>query len=261
MSRQISDYSAWLIEKYQGVGPNWGSDTSSLGLDMTTKDGAVAGIVLGILYAFTVAPSVAERGLAYLRKAGALDVSFLAKEAARLPAGQSAARVVGEIVPELVRLLEEGYGRIPRLMAVSILHAAAKLHARFDGDPRTIYSRLDYQPEAVIRELASWGARLQIKSFWVCREMRLQGIWLNPDRTPISGSVCCVVDVQVRRALDHLQCLQAGATLLELSSAIWQSFGELYDYPLLWFARSHCAKHPVMLDCPLGSECPIQAAG
>lgn len=252
----VADFADWLSSAYAASNTCWDADTTSQGLDLTSKDGALAGVVLGILYAFTVQPVVAERGVNYLLSRNMLDVKEFSQKAQLLEGFKNPERRVERIAPELVEALTIGYGRIPRVMAVAILRACFFLDTRFGGDPRTIYRTLNYDAQRVIQEIQSWRARLSIKGFWLAREMRMQEVWTKPNGEPIDGAVCCVVDVQVRRALQHLDCFNPHLSLLQHSNIIWTSFGELYDYPLLWFGREHCGKVVRMIKCPLNEKCP-----
>lgn len=229
-------------------------------LNLHARDDAFHALCLGILYAFPIYPAVADATLAAMRtkESRALFETNVLADAYRAHLRPLAHRIqlqrISVVLPKQFALIETSYRRVPRIVLLSIAKAAAKVEEETGGDVTRLYELCGYDGRAVVRRLRSWRVRLDIKAFWLCREMRVQKAWIDARGEPISGDVCCVVDIQVQRALQHLRCYNSHFDAFAHSRLIWQAFGELYDFPLLWLARQYLGRRPV-------GSCPIEACG
>ena len=123
-----------------------------------------------------------------------------------------------------------------------------------NGNFSKLYEKNDFNGKRTIKRMQEWKVRLNIKAFWIAREMRIQKVWIDQNGQLISGEFCCVVDQQVKRALQCFGAYDDKKDLFYHSKLIWESFGEYYDIPLLWLAREFCSNKK-RYDCPIFGKC------
>ncbi len=96
------------------------------------------------------------------------------------------------------------------------------------------------------------------KAFWIMREMRMQGVW------NVHGKYCCVPDSQVGYSLKRWGKIRSWSDqpsfgmCLQCSGIVWNHFGNLYDVPVLKYARAHScssAARQQCLNCGIYGHC------
>lgn len=256
--RSLAAVAPTLLEAYPRSYYEPDTLKEGLGLDLRTAQGSFLALCLGILYAFPIEPAIADKVLRAICATTRTKELFVSKLLADAYAKCIAScddgallDAIPKVLPEQYNLIEGTYRRIPRVVLLSIAKAAHRVETELSGNPTHLYEACNYDGVAVVKRLQSWRVRLDIKAFWLCREMRQQGVWRKPDGERIDGGVCCVVDVQVRRALEHLGCYDKERDSFYHSQLIWDAFGEYYDFPLLWLARHYCSRRHA-------SECPMR---
>ncbi len=204
------------------------SDTSKLGINCATPQGAFDCLVLGILYSIEDDGSLAEHTLPKLQESGLTNPAKLANVVKGSKDWNA-----------MVSIFNQYYGgRLPNKKTEFLIAAANRLKdwemdlVHLDKNPY-IQGNEDFLLEAI---LIFQG--IKIKAFWVMREMRMQGVW------DISGKYCCVPDKQVFNALVRWGKLSNPNKTINLkqrkecSRTIWKDWGTLYDIPILLYSRS-----------------------
>ena len=215
------------VDPFVAVLHRWGnravtSEVNRYGINPNTIDGAFESVILGILFAINQTGPGIRMTLNAMRNNGMTNINTLASLSNN-----------SQIRANLVGLWNANYfgGRLPD--KIDHMEAAArKISHGLGGDVRLLHTRCDGDGKEMIRWLKSSG--LGIKRFWLLREMRIGGVW------KVDGSYCCVPDIQVETSLDRWHKVQRRASLrshLECSRIVWNYFGELYDYPVLQYAR------------------------
>jgi len=242
------------VDPFEIVRDWWGnrpvtSEAKRYGIDPSTKDGAFECVILGILFAISDTGPEIGGTLNAMRTQGMTSITTLASLSNN-----------PQIRKDLVDIWSTNYfgGRLPDKID-HMETAAAGISHHLQGDVRSLYEHCNGNGEEMIRWLKSTG--LGIKRFWLLREMRIGGVW------NIAGSYCCVPDIQVRTSLDRWYKKEEKKSLrskLECSRIVWNYFGELYDYPVLKYARDfkcnqserQCAQCDIA-QCKARSPAPI----
>lgn len=256
----LSDLALYIIEPYNNYYARSDTANERLQLDLGTPAGSLCAVAQAIMYAFPTAPHYAEDAVAAILEQSDYpswyNVEVLSEQYDRLfhLPYRTRLREVQKVSPRLYKLVDQHYKRIPNLITLNILKAAKMIEQHSNSDISQLYAISGYDGRKTIQTMMSWGVRLQIKAFWVAREMRIQKVWVNKRQEPIAGEYCCVVDIQVERALGCLGVLDENTDLFEKSKLVWSAFGGYYDLPLLWLARTYCSRRGRML-------CPMRARG
>lgn len=234
------------------------SDTEGVGINPSTKDGAFECLILGILYAIEGTGSQVENTFHALRDAGYTKLELLSRISGdsgdlkrmegifkekyfggRLAIYSSKGGIGGKI-PQII-------GNAKDILADQDLRGdIRKLHLLCGGDGHRMLQRL-------------WKLNgIKKKTFWMMREMRIRGVW------DVDGKYCCVPDKQVGSSLKRWNKIKEwpnkgspGFKLcLRCSEIVWDVFGELYDFPILYYAREHKCNDDHRRTC---AECKIIA--
>lgn len=117
-----------------------------------------------------------------------------------------------------------------------IRHNATVIAKKFNGDIRTMFDAFNGNERNILQFFRKDIKGIKIKAFWLLREMRISGVW------NVGGQYCCVPDKQVGNALrrwNYIHHYNGNLnTHLQCSQILWDYFGELYDFPVLHYARS-----------------------
>ena len=237
------------------------SDTlsSKFKIDLSTPEGSFLGLSLGIMYAFPILPKYAENVVQYLisqNKTYLFNPTLLSEVYERIKDEPYNKKLndLPKQLPEQFNIIRNNYHRIPKLILLNITKAGWFVTKELNGDFSNLYKKMNFDGKNTIKKMQEWKVRLNIKAFWVAREMRIQKVWVDDNGNPISGEFCCVVDKQVQRALKCLGFYREDEDLFYHSKLIWEAFGEFYDIPLLWLAREFCSKKKKYF-CPIFGKC------
>lgn len=255
---KLRDLAPHIIQLYQDFYSQSDTANERFQLDLSTPFGSFCAVAQGIMYAFPIYPRYAEDTIAAILEHPHCRDWFsvpVLSDNFRLIAShpyRDGLRLAKSAAPLLFKLVEENYKRIPNLITYNILKAAHLVAKDAESDFSKLYYLCEHDGKGTLTTIMEWNVRLRIKAFWIAREMRIQRVWKNNAEELIGGEFCCVVDVQVERALKCLGVFDERADLFELSRQIWDAFGDYYDLPLLWLAREYCSKKKALL-CPLAS--------
>lgn len=226
------------------------SDTQSMHIDPSTKEGAFECLILGILYAINATGQDIRMTLDALRHSSLTKIKVLSDMNDELigsakhdwqsrPDGVDLLDWISGVSnnwKKLASIWKDHYfgGRLPNKV-LHIVSTAKKINETLKGDVRDLYRACGEDGREVIEWLQSSG--LGRKRFWMMREMRMRGVW------SIDGKYCCVPDKQVGTSLERWRKIREWKSnlkvYLECSEEVWNSFGELYDLPVLHYAREH----------------------
>ena len=242
------------MEPFDTVKRWWGekpveSDTQRDGVDPSTEAGAFECLMLCHLYSVDDdKPGVVKATLDALRSAGFTDLGTLAD--------------LDENSMEWMKINDiwkKHYfgGRYPD--KIHWMKDCAKeilASPELNGDLRQLYSAHQGDGEKMLE----WLWRLlgiKKKALLLMREMRMRGVW------HIDGKYCCVLDKQVGACLYRWHKIKRWPKynnlriLLEGSQQIWNYFGELYDLPILHYARTFKCNDERFAFCLQGPGCEI----
>jgi len=240
----------------------WGSkklnsDTERLGIDPSTQQGAFECLILGILYSIDDTGPAIKNTLDALRKNGYTQIGLLS----RISPNSGDLERMYQIFKDnyfhgrlaLYPTKEGSFGgKIMQIIgnAVDILadqHLRGdfrKLNSLHDGDGYRMFKWLWKRPG------------IKKKAFWIMREMRMQRVW------NVEGKYCCVPDKQVGSSLKRWNKITewpdkrspSFKMCLECSEKVWEHFGELYDFPILHYARAYKCNSKDLRRC---ADCAI----
>jgi hypothetical protein len=196
-------------------------------------------LVLGILYSIEDDGLLAENTFPVLKQNGFTRPNKLAT----IVKGSSDWKT-------MVNIFHDYYGkRLINIKTQYIIEAAAKIEKL--GVNFNDYSELLNGDEDLLLEAILGFKGINIKAFWVMREMRMQGVW------DISGKYCCVPDKQVFNALLRWQKITNPNKSIsikkrkECSEEIWKYWSDLYDLPILSYARGFKCNDKTNRNCSL----------
>jgi hypothetical protein len=221
------------------------SDTERLGIDPSTKEGAFECLILGILYSIEDTGPDIQNTLNALRKDGLTKVDLLARIDEN--SGEWA---------KMDKIWKEYYfgGRLPAKIGQIVKNARLiNSDNQLAGDIRKVYSICSGNG----LQMHSWLWKLngiKKKTFWMMREMRMRRVW------DIDGMYCCVPDKQVGSSLERWYKIEkfpdyhSLKVYRECSRIVWDYFRDLYDFPVLHYAREYKCNDERRRRC---SECEI----
>lgn len=238
----------------------WGNkpiiaDTTRLKINLNSKQGAFECFILAILYSIEDPGQLAEGTFDALRKQDLTDIDLLSSISESSTEWQ-----------QIIKTFEQDYRGRQKNRKTEYITKGARLIAgdpQLRGDLRNLYPACKGNGDEMLNQLWKFIG-LAKKTFWIMREMRMQGVW------NIDGKYCCVPDKQVGSSLERWGKIsgwkrnQGGLkSLLNCSAMVWQAFGELYDFPILEYARTFKCNDNRLRRCHLCSivACSARTAG
>lgn len=222
------------------------SDTKRLGIDPSTKEGAFECLILGILYSIEDTGPDIKNTLDALRKNGYTKIKLLSHISWDSGDLERMHRIFKKeyFGGRLALYIREGKfgGKIPQIIgnAKDILD-----DQDLRGDIRNLHLLCGGDGHKMLQRLWKLDG-IKKKTFWVMREMRMRGVW------DVDGRYCCVPDKQVGASLKRWNKIEewpdkgspSFKLCLDCSKKVWDSFGGLYDFPVLDYAREYkCNSH------------------
>jgi hypothetical protein len=244
------------LDAFEVVRSWWGSkqlnsDTGRMGINPSTHQGAFESLILGVLYSINGTGPDIKNTLDALRNNGYTQIEFLARISPN-----------SADLDKIYRIFKQNYfhGRLALYPTrgeglggkiIQIIGNAKDILADQDlrGDIRKLYSVCGGDGHKVIQRLWKLDG-IKKKAFWLTREMRMGGVW------GVDGRYCCVPDKQVGASLERWKKIKKwpengiGLSLcLMCSEIVWNSFGELYDVPILQYARAYKCNNKTLRRC------------
>jgi len=233
----------------------WGSrpvqpDTNKQGIDLSTAQGAFESLILGILYSIEDTGSAIPQTLNTLRNNGYTDNRLLSRISPNS----------GDL-DKMNQIFKSNYfhGRLALFITkqghlggkiMQIIENACDIVAdqNLSGDLSKLNSLYSDNGYSTLKWL--WKRPgIKKKAFWIMREMRMQGVW------NVEGKYCCVPDEQVGSSLKRWGKITEWPDnpnfklCLKVSQIVWDYFGELYDLPILHYARDHKCNSKALQRC------------
>jgi hypothetical protein len=218
------------------------SDTQMIGINLSTEQGAFESLILGILYSIEDTGPDIKNTLLELRKRGFTNISFLSQICED-----------SKEYEDIYKIWVNNYfgGRLPQKISYMLENARYIFADKYlCGDIRDIYNICAGDGYKILRWL--WTlAGIKKKAFWLTREMRMQGVW------NIDGKYCCVPDKQVGKSLERWNKIEKWPEYnnfkicLQCSQTVWDSFGTLYDFPILLYAREYKCNNKSQKRCDI----------
>lgn len=218
-----------IVRRWWGERPAE-SDTTVLGIDPSTQEGAFECLILGILYSIEDTGQDIENTLYALRDGGFTKIDLLSRISENSREWKNIRTIWnnnyfnGRLPQKIFHIVENA----KLILEDEDLHGdVRRIHRVYDGDGYKILQRL-------------WTLHgIKKKAFWIIREMRMRGVW------DVDGRYCCVPDKQVGSSLERWKKIEkwpkgnSFKLYLQCSEIIWDYFGELYDLPILHYAREY----------------------
>lgn len=214
------------------------SDTKKLGINLSTKEGAFECLILGILYSIEGTGPDIKNTFYALRKDGYTKIALLSR----------ISRASGHLkdLEKMRQIFEANYfgGRLAIYVRkgkragkiIQITGNANVVDQKLDGDIGKLHQLYGGDGCKMLQWLWKLDG-IKKKTFWMMREMRMNHVW------DVDGRYCCVPDKQVGSSLKRWGKIKKWPSspsfnlCLKCSQIVWNYFGDLYDLPILHYAR------------------------
>ena len=221
-------------DPFDAVKQWWGNksvpaDISKMGINLDSQQGAFECFILAILYTIEDSGELAERTFMALQKQGLTSLRLLSSTTRNSPEWN-----------RIIATFEQHYRGRQKNRKTKYITEGARLilqDTQLKGDLRRLHLACAGDERRMLKQLWKFKG-LKKKAFWIMREMRMQGVWR------IDGGYCCVPDKQVGSSLERWGKIRGWKQnqgrlhfLMNCSDIVWQAFGELYDFPILDYAR------------------------